>query len=130
MVDEVLAVGDAEFQSKAIGKMNEVSSRDGKTNLYVSHNIKAIKHLTQRCLLLSNGIVANIDKTDRVVKSYLQKQNIITGDIEKALVNNNRTNSFHESKTLNSQVLGGEELSEIGKYSSLIECVKLDKPQS
>src|SRR5271156_1438737 len=52
IVDEVLAVGDAEFQKKCLGKMNEVSRRDGRTILFVSHNLAAIAQMADRALLL------------------------------------------------------------------------------
>ena len=56
MVDEVLAVGDAEFQKKCLGKMAEVA-RQGRTVLFVSHNMGAIRRLTQRCFLLASQAV-------------------------------------------------------------------------
>lgn len=55
MVDEVLAVGDVDFQKKCMGKMQDVTSQDGKTVLFVSHNMNAIATLTQRVLLLEGG---------------------------------------------------------------------------
>jgi lipopolysaccharide transport system ATP-binding protein len=66
VVDEVLAVGDADFQKKAIGKMQDVSKNDGRTVLFVSHNLTAIKKLCTRGILLSNGetsFAGNIEKT-------------------------------------------------------------------
>src|SRR3990170_1384159 len=53
IVDEVLAVGDAEFQKKCLGKMNEVSKNEGRTILFVSHNIGAVKTLCSKGLLLN-----------------------------------------------------------------------------
>src|SRR5262249_52930355 len=55
-VDEVLAVGDAEFQKKCLGKMGEVTSA-GRTVLFVSHNMNAVEQLCQRVILLDNGLV-------------------------------------------------------------------------
>lgn len=55
VVDEVLAVGDAEFQRKAIGKMRDVSKESGRTVLFVSHNMQSIQHLCSRVLVLENG---------------------------------------------------------------------------
>jgi lipopolysaccharide transport system ATP-binding protein len=57
IIDEVLAVGDAQFQKKCLGKMQEVSQRDGRTVLFVSHNMAAISTLTQRVILLRQGAV-------------------------------------------------------------------------
>lgn len=73
VVDEVLAVGDAEFQKKAIGKMQEVSSESGRTILFVSHNMSAIQTLTTRCIHISEGELIDDGKTTEVVGSYLSK---------------------------------------------------------
>ncbi|MDY0096565.1 MAG: ABC transporter ATP-binding protein, partial [Candidatus Vecturithrix sp.] len=72
IVDEVLAVGDAEFQKKAIGKMKEVSTSEGRTVLFVSHNMGAVEALCDRGILLDNGGItfASEDVRD-VVKKYL-----------------------------------------------------------
>ncbi|MDA8650895.1 ABC transporter ATP-binding protein, partial [Flavobacteriaceae bacterium] len=59
IVDEVLAVGDAEFQKKAIGKMQDISSGEGRTVLFVSHNMVIIKSICERAILLENGFVRN-----------------------------------------------------------------------
>ena len=71
IVDEVLAVGDAEFQKKAMGKMKDVSANQGRTVLLVSHNIDSIFKLTQNCLYLNNGFTAFIGPTHYVVNEYL-----------------------------------------------------------
>jgi len=70
IVDEVLAVGDAEFQKRCIGKMKEVSSSDGRTILFVSHNMAAIQKLCNECLLLDNGSVKMRGPTDKVMVEY------------------------------------------------------------
>jgi lipopolysaccharide transport system ATP-binding protein len=57
VVDEVLAVGDAEFQNKCIGKMNSVANIEGRTVLFVSHNMSVIQHLCERAILLKNGVI-------------------------------------------------------------------------
>lgn len=71
VVDEVLAVGDAEFQKKAIGKMQNVSHSEGRTILFVSHNMDAIKKMCTRCVLLSNGYVEGNGDTDTICDMYL-----------------------------------------------------------
>jgi lipopolysaccharide transport system ATP-binding protein len=71
IVDEVLAVGDAEFQKKCLGKMDEVSSKEGKTILFVSHNIQAVNNLCKTSILLNNGRINKIGKTKDVLYSYL-----------------------------------------------------------
>jgi lipopolysaccharide transport system ATP-binding protein len=70
LVDEVLAVGDAAFQKKCLGKMGEVARR-GRTVVFVSHNIGAIKRLCSECILLENGSVRVAGKASVIVKEYL-----------------------------------------------------------
>ena len=55
VIDEVLAVGDAEFQKKAIGKMQDISNSEGRTVLFVSHNMAAVKNLCTRAIVLQHG---------------------------------------------------------------------------
>jgi len=71
VVDEVLAVGDAEFQKKAIGKMNDISRGEGRTVLFVSHNMGSIRSLCRTGVLLENGAVANMGSVAQVISSYL-----------------------------------------------------------
>ena len=70
IVDEVLAVGDAEFQKKCLGKMGDVAG-EGRTVLFVSHNMEAIERLCNKCILLSNGVVTRYDDSKEVVSEYL-----------------------------------------------------------
>ena len=72
VVDEVLAVGDAEFQKKAIGKMQDVSKTEGRTVLFVSHNMASMRRLCRRGVLLENGAVKKDDSINEVVDYYLQ----------------------------------------------------------
>ena len=77
VVDEVLAVGDAEFQKKAIGKMQDVSRGEGRTVLFVSHNMGAVKNLCKTGVLLENGQVRNTGNVNAIVNEYLtQNQNL------------------------------------------------------
>jgi len=71
IVDEVLAVGDAEFQKKAIGKMKEVSEGQGRTVLFVSHNMAAVQNLCTRAMYLKNGKTAYLDSTSNTINFYL-----------------------------------------------------------
>ena len=71
VVDEVLAVGDAEFQKKAIGKMQDVSRGEGRTVLFVSHNMGSIRQLCQHGVLLDKGTVAMSGDVNDVVDQYL-----------------------------------------------------------
>ncbi|MBW7840533.1 MAG: ATP-binding cassette domain-containing protein [Chitinophagaceae bacterium] len=74
IVDEVLAVGDVEFQKKAIGKMKEVSEGQGRTVLFVSHNMEAISKLTKNSLLLDKGRIIFNGKTPDVVREYFNTE--------------------------------------------------------
>jgi lipopolysaccharide transport system ATP-binding protein len=71
IVDEVLAVGDAEFQKKCLGKMNDVSKGEGRTVLFVSHNMAAVKSLCNRGIVLENGLILKDDLVENAVATYL-----------------------------------------------------------
>lgn len=98
IVDEVLAVGDAEFQKKCLGKMDEVSKKQGKTILFVSHNLSSIQHLCSKSLLLESGSDTQYDSTDKVINHYtnqgkrslstisFKKTNTITGTKKAELI--------------------------------------------
>ncbi|MBR1766564.1 MAG: ABC transporter ATP-binding protein [Bacteroidales bacterium] len=72
VVDEVLAVGDAEFQKKAIGKMQDVSHGEGRTVLFVSHNMDSIRQLCNNCILIENGSIIMNGETSDVILHYLE----------------------------------------------------------
>ena len=82
VVDEVLAVGDAEFQKKCIGKMNDVSKTDGRTILFVSHNMNAIAKLCDIGILLSNGMVKYSGNMEEVIKNYMNVSSLIITEYE------------------------------------------------
>jgi lipopolysaccharide transport system ATP-binding protein len=71
IVDEVLAVGDAEFQRKCLGKMQDVARNEGRTVLFVSHNMGAIKSLCTRAVLLNKGQMVTCADTDAVIRDYI-----------------------------------------------------------
>lgn len=71
IIDEVLAVGDAEFQKKAIGKMQDVSKGEGRTVLFVSHNMTAVKSICNRGLVLKNGLISFEGDIDNAIHNYL-----------------------------------------------------------
>jgi lipopolysaccharide transport system ATP-binding protein len=71
IIDEVLAVGDAEFQKKAIGKMQDISKGEGRTVLFVSHNMAAVKSLCSRGIVLENGGIVFDGSVDAAVEYYL-----------------------------------------------------------
>ena len=95
VVDEVLAVGDAQFQKKCLGKMEEISKGEGRTILFVSHNITAIKKLCMKSLLLEKGLNKGFGDVESITNKY----------IHDGIVTNNRFRpngtTTSESKTLN-----------------------------
>ena len=94
IIDEVLAVGDAEFQKKCLGKMGEVSKGDGRTILFVSHNMAAVKSLCNKGLFLSNGKFSFMGSQSDSIDKYISENNLSsnykhTGSIDTALGNEN-----------------------------------------
>lgn len=71
IIDEVLAVGDSDFQKKCIDKMNDITKAEGRTILFVSHNMVTIKQLCSKCILLSKGEVKTMGDVDTTIDSYL-----------------------------------------------------------
>ncbi len=71
IVDEVLAVGDAAFQKKCLGKMEDVSKKEGRTILFVSHNLQAIGNLCSRIILIESGTVKENTQTEQGIRVYL-----------------------------------------------------------
>jgi lipopolysaccharide transport system ATP-binding protein len=88
IVDEVLAVGDAEFQKKCLGKMGDVAKGEGRTVLFVSHNMVAVKSLCKNALLLEHGSLKLVGSVDDIIRHYMdggigkttQKHKSITGN--------------------------------------------------
>ncbi len=76
IVDEVLAVGDAEFQKKCLGKMGDISKGQGRTVLFVSHNMAAVKSLCSKAIVLQNGMVKKVGNVESAIGYYL------SGEIE------------------------------------------------
>lgn len=82
VVDEVLAVGDAEFQKKAVGKMQDVSTGEGRTVLFVSHSMAAVRSLCTKGVVLDNGQRAYLGNVDDAIKYYLKSSDINDGLIK------------------------------------------------
>lgn len=74
VIDEVLAVGDAEFQKKAIGKMQDISKGEGRTVLFVSHNMDSIMRLCSKSILMKDGRIIDYDITSKVIDNYLKSE--------------------------------------------------------
>ncbi len=94
IVDEVLAVGDSDFQKKCLGKMQDVSTKEGRTILFVSHSMNLVERLCNKCLLLDNGII-------------VKNTNDVRGLINEYLFGNDK-NSVHEWINQNQRTCGNE----------------------
>ena len=101
IIDEVLAVGDSEFQTKALGKMKEVSLNSGRTVLFVSHNMGAVEMLCDRAILLENGTMASMGKPDSIIQEYLSK---VRNENQSLM---NFQTKFHDSITVNDFKING-----------------------
>ena len=75
IVDEVLAVGDAEFQKKCLGKMNQLGHETGRTIVFVSHNMASIKSLCSSCIYMQQGRLAGMGETTEIISQYLSDNN-------------------------------------------------------
>src|SRR6185312_12685883 len=82
VVDEVLAVGDIQFQKKCLGKMEDVSKSEGRTVLFVSHNMGTINQLCNRAILLKSGRISDMGQTSDIVRKYM-KSGTQNGKIDK-----------------------------------------------
>lgn len=71
IIDEVLAVGDAEFQKKCLGRMKDVSRNDGRTVLFVSHNLAAVSNLCNTSLFMRNGMLHSQGNTNQIIEEYI-----------------------------------------------------------
>jgi lipopolysaccharide transport system ATP-binding protein len=126
VVDEVLAVGDAEFQKKCLGKMKDVAA-GGRTVLFVSHNLSAVKALCGIGLELQKGKVRCVGEIGKVIDSYKQSaQNtlVIIPDTSKEIyITEVRTESMHEKTA---KVVAGENLKVVIKYKKGIKNISAD----
>ena len=123
IVDEVLAVGDATFQKKAINKMNSVSKEDGRTVLFVSHNMHSIRKLCTKVVIMNNGAVLDSGNTEAMVNKYLNKNH----DIRKTYEHISWKKNDHgpggnivKLKSLSTKNLLGENLKEFSMNEQIL----------
>jgi lipopolysaccharide transport system ATP-binding protein len=107
LVDEVLAVGDVQFQKKCLGKMESVG-KEGRTIMFISHNMSAVKQLCSRCIFIENGKISADSDTSSVIELYLNKNKAIYDNAGKA------EKYFEECKEKDFQVLSVRLLDESG----------------
>ena len=100
LVDEVLAVGDAQFQKKCMGKMEDVS-KDGRTIFFVSHNMGAIENLCQRVICLSHGEISFDGATSEGIRNYLETDDVDSEETAPGVFDlSNRTNRYANGRII------------------------------
>ncbi|MGX1023510.1 ABC transporter ATP-binding protein [Psychroflexus sp. MBR-150] len=127
VVDEVLAVGDAEFQKKAVGKMKDISGTGGRTVLFVSHNMAAVKSLCTRGIVLENGTSVFEGTAEESVDYYLSKND---DELNHVFVNNLESKILKKAKLYNREknksFVIGEELNFLIELSKPLGQYRID----
>jgi lipopolysaccharide transport system ATP-binding protein len=108
IVDEVLAVGDAEFQKKCLGKMQSVSQQDGRTVLFVSHNMQAIRQMCQRVIFLQQGKIAYSGDPHEAISAYLGKGHSTSSQASIDLIDYPRPYAIDRAAFLRVRFLDGQ----------------------
>ncbi|MDB5273277.1 MAG: ABC-type polysaccharide/polyol phosphate transport system, ATPase component [Chitinophagaceae bacterium] len=119
VIDEVLAVGDLEFQKKCMGKMGDVASEDGKTILFVSHNMQAIQKMCNKGLLLKNGLLSSQGSMDKIIQEYLSDASPNQANVE---IDNGQSKELMPGYAMNIQI--------IDEQQQLIPEIPVGKPWS
>ncbi|HRG90635.1 MAG TPA: ABC transporter ATP-binding protein [Chitinophagales bacterium] len=122
IIDEVLAVGDAEFQKKCLGKMNDVSQKDGRTILFVSHSMSAVTTICNKGILMEHGRISKTGNVNDVLLKYHEKEE--TGEFNETteVGNYGRRRGTGECrfKSIKIKNTAGEETNEFDKYSTVV----------
>lgn len=124
VVDEVLAVGDAEFQKKAIGKMQDVSRSEGRTVLFVSHNMASIQNLCKSGILLDKGMIKATGDVSDIINTYVSANLTEVGDVS-------HLTSFHRIG-ITTKELEIKELKRVSPYKmdsvdDIVFCAKIKR---
>ncbi|MFC1517417.1 ABC transporter ATP-binding protein [Candidatus Margulisiibacteriota bacterium] len=119
VIDEVLAVGDVAFQKKCLGKIEDVSKKDGRTILFVSHNMQALKDLCPKALWIDQGQIMETGDSSTVIGNYLKKM-----DQERELlpINARAEKTFEVNQEDAFQVVSAKVLNEHGILSENLSC--------
>lgn len=123
VMDEVLAVGDMKFQEKCLGKMGDVADREGRTVIYVSHNMNTIRQLCNRCVVLDKGKVKYDGDTEESIGTYLENAADLVSFVNYEKIERGTYGSLVEMKCL--EILGKKEnvfSSEEGIIKGIITC--------
>jgi lipopolysaccharide transport system ATP-binding protein len=124
VVDEVLAVGDAEFQKKAIGKMQDISREGGRTVLFVSHNMAAVQSLCTRSVVMQNGTIKYVGETEDAIQFYLKDS---SSDFEMDKVEHRKGNGIVKLKNVSVYSSSKDVLPQTGR--KFIIDFEFDNPQ-
>jgi lipopolysaccharide transport system ATP-binding protein len=118
IIDEVLAVGDAEFQKKCLGKMKDITQKQGRTILFVSHNMEAVKNLCHKTILIGNGKIKKYDITEKVIEYYINnvKERNFTEKI------------WEENYTVNNDFIKIKSIKLLDEKGKLISTPSVDNP--
>ena len=111
IVDEVLAVGDAQFQKKCLGKMEDISTKEKRTILFVSHNMPAVQHLCTSCILLKRGEILAQGKTNNVIDKYLSTDDFFSSELEFESIKDRRGSGDLKFKSMRFQNEHNKEIS-------------------
>ncbi|WP_417599701.1 ABC transporter ATP-binding protein [Owenweeksia hongkongensis] len=117
LVDEVLAVGDATFQQKCLEKMNDASTKDHRTVVFVSHNMSAVRQLCDEVIWLKEGQIVQIGSPDEVTSAYLQSMDILSKELPIGLRTDRK--GVGGAKITKLQWKNQEELLQSGKPAAL-----------
>lgn len=140
LIDEVLAVGDAEFQKKCIGKMDEVSKGEGKTILFVSHDLNAITRICKKSILLNNGGINKSGTSNKIISDYLNLIDLTNHTIDETVKRTGngklkftKIEIINKSDQVNNIIKSGDNvvikvhfISTIFDYSQLLFAVGID----
>lgn len=130
IVDEVLAVGDLEFQKMCLDKMKELSISDGKTILFVSHNLNSVSTLCNNSMLLESGKLLQFAKTEEVINTYIQRNNVSKPLNERTDIRGNQKIKLTQFRwfTHNEQIIvsGRDTFLELTLFSSLTQTINVE----
>jgi lipopolysaccharide transport system ATP-binding protein len=98
IMDEVLAVGDVQFQKKCLRKMSDISREEGRTILYVSHNMNTIRQLCERCVVMNHGKIIFDGDVEQAISKYSKGNELTTNKVDYNLINAERPSNQHGEK--------------------------------
>ncbi|MDP4266264.1 MAG: ABC transporter ATP-binding protein [Bacteroidota bacterium] len=123
IIDEVLAVGDAEFQKKCLGKMDDVAKKDGRTVIFVSHNMTAIQNLCKKSILLKNGYLEKYGETQDVIIDYFKD----SADVIKKLQHRTDREGNGKLRFINYEIINENSIVKTGQKAIIRLYYKIEK---